>query len=875
MSLAAPLILLALLTLAAVPPIGSLAAQDGGPNANVAEADRLLLPPAWRDVPLRDDLPSPSSFGGFEFGSRLWQHHELVAYFRMLDERSERASWEPYATSHQRRPLGHLTITAAANRERLDEIRAAHRGLTDPERSSAIEIDRLPAIVVAGYGVHGDEPSASHAAAVVAWFLCAAQDSRIDSWLDELVIRVDPCLNPDGFERFSSWSNEYAGANPSDEPWHREHRQGWPGGRTNAYWFDLNRDWMPLVHPESRGRLSEFRAWRPVLTLDFHEMGTDSTYFFQPGEPKRSHPRSPLGTRELTARLAEFHAAALDRMGTRYFTEERFDDFYPGKGSTYPDLSGAVGILFEQSSARGVRQTGTRGTRTLRSTVRNQVATSFSSFEGSVALRTELLENLRRSYREADQAARVDPLAAYAFAAPKDGGRLDRFAELLARHDIASRRLIEATEVERMDGSRSTLPAGTLIVDARQRESRLLRAIFDRPTDFEENAFYDVSAWSLPLAFDLDQTELAAMPSDDRLGEALEWERPGVADGPAIAYVVSWSPSAAPAELVRLARAGIQVHAASEAFVTEIDGESRRFEPGALAVFPESDLETGNVDDSALRQALAASPVLRWEGVRSGITSEGIDFGSGSWLPVPAPRIAVLIGDGVDRYAAGAVRHRLDLELGTAATLIDVGDLAGAARESWTAIVVAGGSPSIDAAGIAALEGWIERGGTLVVLGDACGWGAARNWFGLMPAPTASGTASNPERRPYAEADDDRALERIAGAIVASEIDLTHPIGWGLADPHVPVFRDHALMLARSASAYATPGVYDSEAVLAGYVSPRQRERFADAASIVVASRGRGRIVAIAEQPVYRGFFHGSARLFDNAVLFGPLIENR
>ena len=842
-----------------------------GPMRLEAE-EPVWLPPLPAETRFSESIASPEVFAGSPFGSRLWQHHQVLAYCRYLDEVSDRVVWTRYATSHGGRELGYLTIASASNWAKLDAIREAHRNLADPDRSSQVEIASLPLVMHMGYGVHGDEPSATHAALVMAYLLAAGEGPEIDRWLEHLVIRIDPCLNPDGFEWFSSWSGQLLGARAVSEPWHREHRQAWPGGRVNHYWFDLNRDWLPAVHPESQGRLSEYRQWRPVVVLDFHEMGTDSTYFFQPGEPRRNHPRAPVGTRELTRQLAEKHAAALDRLGVRYFTEERFDDFYPGKGSTYPDLHGGVGILFEQSSARGIVQTGNRGLRTLVGTIRNQTATSISSLVGTLELREALLENVRRSYLEARDEAQREPFRGYVVRGGGDPVRLERFIKLLEQHEIRGAMLKESCRLAAMDGSEVALEAGDWFIPLSQPEYRLLRAMFDTPTDFEENAFYDVSAWAIPLAFDLDVVQVAALPEERLLGA---WERPVLVrdkqlDSAAIAYVASGQSDASPAAVATLISRGYQVHVASEPLVVESSGVSTRLEAGALLVFVQDEAHRVVAGGEQLPEALHATG-LNWIPLSTGLTAEGIDLGSGGWYPIPRPRVALVIGEGVDRYAAGAIWHHLDRELGIDVTLLDGSDLPLASREAWTAMILAGGMPAEGPATKAAIEGWMERGGTLIVTGDATRWAIANQWIqGASPAPQ-----EVRGRRPYAEAGDDRALERIAGAIVNVEIDLTHPVGWGLRDARVPMFRDHTTWLAPSADPYATPGIYGQNPVAAGYVSERNRVSLATSASLVVGARGRGRVIAFAEMPVYRGFFHGSTRLLDNAVLYGPLIESR
>ena len=233
---------------------------------------------------------------------------------------------------------------------------------------------------------------------------------------------MDPVLNPDGFSRFAQWANSHKGYQLVGQREHREHQEAWPGGRGNHYWFDLNRDWLLCQHPESQARVREFQKWLPNVVADFHEMGSDATYFFQPGVPERRNPLTPLENVEMTSAIAGYHAKALDQIHSRYFTEERFDDFYYGKGSTYPDIHGAVGILFEQASSRGHLMESVNGTFDFPFTIRNQLVTSLSTVEGAVALKEALMDYQRR-YFAAQVNEDKEDTAGYLFGDAHDFGR--------------------------------------------------------------------------------------------------------------------------------------------------------------------------------------------------------------------------------------------------------------------------------------------------------------------------------------------------------------------------------------------------------------------------------------------------------------------
>ncbi len=300
-------------------------------------------------------IPTPVSVLGFSVGEQHAEPAQMAAYYRALAAASPRVTLEEYGRTYERRPLYLLTITTEANQQNIDALRAQHLRAADP-RGFEADTAAAPAVVWLGYSVHGNEPSGANAAALVAYYLAAAPAADVAPLLGQTIVLMDPFINPDGLNRFATWVNTHKGQVLSTDPQNIEQNEAWPRGRTNHYWFDLNRDWLLQQHPESRGRLEQFHAWKPHVLTDHHEMGTNSTFFFMPGIPSRNHPLTPDRVFELTRALGTYHAAGLDSIGSLYFTEEAFDDFYFGKGSTYPDVNGAVGILFEQASSRGHAQ---------------------------------------------------------------------------------------------------------------------------------------------------------------------------------------------------------------------------------------------------------------------------------------------------------------------------------------------------------------------------------------------------------------------------------------------------------------------------------------------------------------------------------------
>ena len=336
------------------------------------------------------NIPTPESVLGYQVGDWHVRPDQIVTYFRALEQASDRVSINTIGYSHEHRELLQVVITSPNNHKNLAGIQSAHtkrlQSATKPNHQN------FPLVVNLNYSVHGDEPSGSNSSLLVAYYLTASNNSEVLSYLDNMVILLDPSLNPDGLGRFAQWANQHKGMNLNSDPNNREHVQPWLRGRVNHYWFDLNRDWLLLQHPESQARIKQYHQWRPNVLTDNHEMGTNSTFFFQPGIPSRKNPFTPDRNVELTGELAKFHAKAFDQENKLYFTEESFDDFYAGKGSTYPDLHGTIGILFEQASSRGHSQDSINGRLDFPTTIKNQVTVTMSTLQGSMVNKTKLLD---------------------------------------------------------------------------------------------------------------------------------------------------------------------------------------------------------------------------------------------------------------------------------------------------------------------------------------------------------------------------------------------------------------------------------------------------------------------------------------------------
>ncbi|MGY8909856.1 MAG: M14 family zinc carboxypeptidase, partial [Flavobacteriales bacterium] len=375
-----------------------------------------------------ENIPTPASVIGHEVGEWHITHDKLVEYMKALAASSDRISIENRGKTYEGRPLLLLTITSPENHKNLDNIREKHIEATN---NNSVDVSKNPIVVYQGFSIHGNEPSGSNAALAVAYYLAAADN--IDDLLNNTVILFDPSLNPDGLQRFAYWANTNRSKNVNPDPNDREYSEIWPRGRTNHYQFDMNRDWLPVQLPESTARIASFHKWLPNILTDHHEMGSNSSFFFQPGIPSRTNPSTPQMNQDLTKEIATYHAKALDKIGSMYYSEESFDDFYYGKGSTFPDINGSIGILFEQASSRGHAQETENGILTFPFTIRNQFTAALSTLEAANNMRVKILQFQQDFYEESRN---TGSNKAIVFGDEKDAAKSFHLAEVMKKQHI-------------------------------------------------------------------------------------------------------------------------------------------------------------------------------------------------------------------------------------------------------------------------------------------------------------------------------------------------------------------------------------------------------------------------------------------------------
>ncbi|MDA9246870.1 M14 family zinc carboxypeptidase [Flavobacteriaceae bacterium] len=805
------------------------------------------------NVSYNPNIPTPKSSIGHQVGDWHITHDKLVQYMYALASSSDRITIEDRGATFEGRPLLLLTITSTNNHLNIETIRQQHLELTQKEPSTT-NINEMPIVVQQGFSIHGNEPSGSNAALAVAYYLAAAQGPAIDTLLNNTVILFDPSYNPDGLQRFAYWANTNKSKNINPDPNDREYDEVWPGGRTNHYWFDMNRDWLPVQLPESRARIATFHKWMPNILTDHHEMGTNSSFFFQPGIPSRTHPLTPQQNQDLTGEIGTYHATAFDKIGSFYYSKESFDDFYYGKGSTFPDINGSIGILFEQASSRGHAQESVNGILTFPFTIRNQFTAALSTLEAAVAMRQKILSYQQEFYQQAfKEATKADAIV---FGDEKDPSKAYHLAEILMRQNIQVHKIANDFTSK---GKRYTRES-SYAVPKNQRQHRLINAMFEKRTKFKDSLFYDVSAWTLPLAFNLDYNQ--DIPTD-KVGEKITTlTKPG-ANAPKYSeygYLMQWHDYYTPKALNMLLKKGIR----AKVGMTPFTSQDKEYDYGTILI-PVQNQDLSPKDIAEAIEEIVAQTGVTIDPANSGQTQK-VNLGSNQFKALKLPKVAMLVGDGINPYDAGEIWHLFDQRYDMHITKLDTKNFGRVDISKYTDIIMPatrGNALNKDAA--KKLKTWIQNGGTLIGYKSAGKW-LEKNEFMKMTFKSNKTTATDIS---FEQRSNYNGAQYIGGAIFQTTLDRSHPIAFGYKNKNLPVFRNTTLFIEADKNSYNNPIKYTASPLLSGYISLPNLELLKNTVPFKKAKLGRGNVLYFTDNTNFRAFWYGTNKLLMNAIFFG------
>ena len=803
------------------------------------------------------DIPTPKSVFHFELGEMHTDHTQVANYMNVVAKASDRISIETTGYTYENRPLQLLTISSPKNLANIDAILKRHQAISDAG-SNNNDLSDLPIVIYLGYSIHGNESSGTGAAIALAYYLAAGESAELEKTLDNTIILLDPCFNPDGLQRFSSWVNSNKSTHLVTDSNDREFNEMWPRGRFNHYWFDMNRDWLPVQLPESQARIRSYRKWMPNVLCDFHEMGTDATYFFQPGEPTRTNPLTPELNQILTKKIAGYHARALDKIGSSYFIEKNFDDFYYGKGSSYPDINGSIGILFEQASSRGHAQESVNGILTFPFTIRNQFTTSLSSIQAAYEMRKELLEYQRDFYIKARNDGKKSATKGYVFGDEKDATRVNELAKILNQHKIEMLKLKEDITINKKKFDKNL----SYIIPVDQQNTKLINAIFDRQTKFKDSLFYDISTWSFDLAFNLNFEGVNSLAQAGAKYEPIV-KKGVVTKKSTIGYIIEWTDYDAPKLLNQLLSKNLRVRATKQPFVSA----GKTYSYGTLFV----PVQNQEMDSDALFEYLSKIIVdyaIEIAAVDTGFT-EGVNLGNPSFVTLTQPKVAMVVGQGVDASDAGEIWHLLDQKAAMPLTKINLEQLQNIDLNRYTTLILANGNYNgFSNRAIAKIEQWIQTGGTLIAYQDAIKWLNDTKFIDIS-FKTLKSEAKNIS---FEKADDYRGAKLISGAIFETKLDLSHPINFGMPRSTLPIFRNTSIIMEPNKSSFNNPIQYTKNPLISGYISKENLELLKETVPFQSIRKGDGRIIIFTDNTNFRAFWLGTEKLLWNSIFFSKLM---
>jgi hypothetical protein len=892
------------------------AVQIGSAQSNYFFPKATKLDPA---------VPSPEKFLGYGVGTHYTRHDQILAYFRELARVSNRVHVQTIGKTYEEREQIIVTFTSAENYSRLEDIRKEHITLVDPAKP--LIDSKAPVIIELGYSVHGNETSSGEVSLLVGYYLAANQDEETNNWLKEAVIFIDPSLNPDGRDRAANWYNSYKSFPPVEDPLDKEHQEAWPGGRTNHYFADLNRDWLNLVHPESRNRVAFFHQWYPNVQIDFHEQGANATYYFEPTPKRHESPIVPQFLYDENAVFAKYHAKALDEIGSLYFTKENYDNLSPIYGSTYPKFFGSVAATFEEASSGGLAKETPNGTLTFPFSIRNHLATSFSTIRAAVAEKANLFKIQKDLFKNALEQGRANPAKAFVFGDSQDENLTQKFLSLLLQHHVNVYELSASTTLE----GKKFEKGKSYIVPSEQANFLIVHSIFEENI-LKDSIYYDNTGWNIVQAYGLQYAKISTADfTKGSLVTAVALPKGEVEGGKSsIAYILGYTDYNASKALYQLLSKDILVKATFKPFTAVIGKGKKQFGYGTLVVPVAGQKISADSVYNILEQVAQNANVV-FIAASTGFSAEGIDLGSSNIKAIRKPEVALAFGQGVTSSEAGQVWFVLNQQIGLPVVKLDLQNFQRASLKKYNTLVLPGGNYSIwDKTVIDKIKSWVAEGGTLITFQNATAWavqnelvrerlsetetapgrgnntnpavapaGVASTGRGgsgatalqvvqTTQAPSQNGVTVPAERTPengfsrrsnaapaeridYINQQDVEGAKRINGAVFVADIDISHPIAFGLTSRKLFINKNGSTLLLPSANKYATVAQYLDKPFVNGYTSRQNISKVSNSAAIIFSQSGNGQVVLFADDPTYRGYWLGTTRLFLNSIFFANL----
>ncbi len=824
-------------------------------------------------INVNSQTKSPSAFLGYELGERFSQHHQVVSYFKHIAENNTNVKLISYGETYEKRPLHLAFISSEENMRKLEELRL------DQLRSARI-LEGSPtqnkiAIVWLSYNVHGNESVSTEVSMQTIFELVDPENKVSKEWLKNTIVIIDPCINPDGRERYVNWYMQKSNAPYNKNPDAIEHHEPWPGGRANHYLFDLNRDWAWATQTETRQRLAVYNQWMPHIHVDFHEQGVNSPYYFAPAA-KPYHEVMSQFQMDFQGVVGRNHAKYFDKKGWLYFTKEVFDLLYPSYGDTYPSFNGAIGMTYEQggsgSAGLGVK-TKEGGELTLKDRIAHHLTTGLSTIEVASVNASKLNEEYRKYFDKAkDQPAGT--VKTYVIKDNTDD-KVENLRNLLDLHDIQYGSPVSAMSLKGYSYQadkvmKLNLKENDLVISMHQSKSNMIRALFEPQTKLNDSLTYDITAWSLPYARGLEaysfESKIAMAPYQKTKvpKDSIQIEKP-------YAYIAKWNSVQDVAYVSYLLQKKVKVRFSTRDFSMN----NKKFEPGSLIMTRAGNEELKSFDSIVVSGAKKFDRQIL--PVATGLTSSGPDFGSNKVAFLKPPKVAIVSGPRISSQNFGAIWHFFEQQIGYKLNVLDASYFSRVDLHKYTVLILPSGNYSslLDKEQLEKLKNWVENGGKIVALGSAISTFAGSKDFDISNYESKKMEEEAKKKRDsikkqnqliaYDNQERNYLSNLSQGGVFKTTLDRTNPLGFGYKD-HYYTLKNSGIRYPYLKNGFNVSVIEDKSSKVSGFVGKNVMDSVDDSLVYGIEEKGRGALIYMVDDPLFRSFWENGKLLFSNAI---------
>ena len=816
-------------------------------------------------------LQSPAEFLGYELGDRFTRHHRMVEYFKHVDEASDNVQVMQYGETYEHRPLIYAIIASPENFKNIEQIRQDNlkrAGMAEGTPSTKV------AIVWLSYNVHGNEANSMEASMKTVYELVNPDNSKTKEWLKNTVVIMDPCINPDGRDRFANFYNQNGNNPPSADPQSREHLEPWPRGRANHYLFDLNRDWAWETQIESQQRIKIYNQWMPHVHVDYHEQSYNNPYYFAPAAEPYHEVVTPW-QREFQNTVGRNNAKYFDKQGWLYFTKENFDLYYPSYGDTYPTYSGAIGMTYEKGGiGAGLIVTTNEGDpMTLKDRLTHHFTTGMATIEAASLNANRLVDEFEKYFKDNISAPSVT-YKTYVVKGDNNADKLNKLTAWLSTHSIqyghaAAGRAARGFDYQTQAQNSFSLSTDDIIINIHQPKGRFITAVFDPQSKLVDSMTYDITAWNLMYSYGL-----KAFALNEKIAVAKPYQAKKVVNevitNKPYAYIFRYESLNDVEFLAALMQKGVKVRSSEKAF--SLNGQN--YEPGSLIVTRRNNENVTDFDNTV--QSVANTLGRKINPVTTGYVDKGSDFGSSDVNYLKPPKIVLIGGDQTSSLGHGEIWHFFEQQIHYPVTVVSTDNFRTVDLWKYNVMVVPDGSYRLfDEGTLGMMERWVNDGGRLILIAGATSSFIDKKGFGLKEYATdearkqaEKATKEQSEKEgpmKFDEAERKRLSSAIFGAIYKVSIDKSHPLAFGL-DNYYYSLRTNTLHYSYLDKGWNVGILKGKQKPLIGFAGVKINKALENTLVFGVEDKGKGNVIYMADNPMFRSFWETGKMIFSNAV---------